>query len=85
MYILFTKKCDKVISSTCYTFTTRFPEQQKPSPNTIKKIIKKSRILDPYEQECRNKASRIEHFNFSTIIKNLTNQLKFYETNRSSE
>jgi ribosomal protein S24E len=32
-------ECNKVISRTCDTFSMRYPEKQKPSPKTVKKII----------------------------------------------
>ncbi|KAJ8939687.1 hypothetical protein NQ318_011734 [Aromia moschata] len=33
------KECDKVISRSCNTFATRYPQKMKPAPNTFKHII----------------------------------------------
>ena len=33
-------ECNKVISRTSFTFATRYPEKQKPSPSAVKRIIK---------------------------------------------
>lgn len=55
-YLSFTEK-GIVMSRTWYSFTTQFPEEQKPS--TIEKIIQIPRILDLFEQKYKNKTEKL--------------------------
>lgn len=36
-------ECNKVLSRTCDTFATRYPQKRKPSTNTVKRIIENFR------------------------------------------
>lgn len=50
---------DEVISRRCDTCATRLPAKQKPSPNTIKKIIKNSKNFGLVRTRVQKKASNI--------------------------
>lgn len=73
------EQCDNIISRTCEIFATRFPKNQKPSSNTIKKDIQNfgsvRAKVEKRKPLVRNEKTDIANLEYFTHTRMSTRQL----------
>ena len=61
-------ECDKVISRTCSTFATRYPEKRKPSPNTVKRILENFKNYGSVKAKMQRRKPIVDDENIEIVI-----------------